>query len=97
MPSMTPRKRRGNPNWGKPDIMLGSVPVVQTEFEKAIERFGLKPDQYIRSTRLREWARKNRATKYIPEPLLEAWGLLEDDHTGPAEPYTTSYTSFQNH
>jgi len=33
------------------------------------------PDQYIRSTRLREWARRNKNSKYIPEALLEAWAL----------------------
>ena len=37
--------------------------------------FKLTPDQYIRSTRLREWARRNKNSKYIPEPLLEAWGF----------------------
>ena len=25
--------------------------------------------------RLREWARRNKNSKYIPEPLLEAWGF----------------------
>ena len=35
----------------------------------------LTPDQYIRSTRLREWARRNKNSKYIPEALLEAWGF----------------------
>ena len=33
------------------------------------------PDQYLRSTRLREWARRNKNSKYIPEALLEAWGF----------------------
>ena len=54
-------KRRGNPNWGKP--------------EPIVKEFKLPPDQYIRSTRLREWARRNKNSKYIPEALLEAWGF----------------------
>ena len=37
--------------------------------------FKLTPDQYVRSTRLREWARRNKNSKYIPEALLEAWGF----------------------
>ena len=37
--------------------------------------YHLSPDQYLRSTRLREWARRNKNSKYIPEPLLEAWGF----------------------
>ena len=67
-------KRRGNPNWGKPEMNGPVIPTI-TEFEKAIHEFKLQPDQYIRSTRLREWARHNKNSKYIPEPLLEAWGF----------------------
>jgi hypothetical protein len=67
-------KRRGNPNWGKPEPIGPIVPTV-TEFEQVVKEFKLTPDQYLRSTRLREWARKNRNSKYIPEPLLEAWGF----------------------
>jgi len=65
-------KRRGNPNWGKPEPIGPVVPTI-TEFEQVVKEFKLQPDQYIRSTRLREWARKNKNSKYIPEPLLEAW------------------------
>jgi hypothetical protein len=67
-------KRRGNPNWGKPEPIGPVIPVV-TSFEQAVKEFKLTPDQYIRSTRLREWARRNKNSKYIPEPLLEAWGF----------------------
>jgi hypothetical protein len=67
-------KRRGNPNWGKPEPFGLVVPTI-TEFEQVAKRFNLQPDQYIRSTRLREWARMNKNSKYIPESLLEAWGF----------------------
>jgi hypothetical protein len=67
-------KRRGNPNWGKPEPIGPVVPTI-TEFEQVVKEFKLQPDQYLRSTRLREWARKNKNSKYIPEPLLEAWGF----------------------
>ena len=67
-------KRRGNPNWGKPEPIGPVVPTV-TSFEQVVKEFKLTPDQYIRSTRLREWARRNRNSKYIPEALLEAWGF----------------------
>jgi hypothetical protein len=67
-------RRRGNPNWGNPEPIGPVVPVV-TSFEQAVKEFKLTPDQYIRSTRLREWARRNKNSKYIPEPLLEAWGF----------------------
>ena len=67
-------KRRGNPNWGKPE-MNGPVSPTITEFEQVTCEFNLQPDQYITSTRLREWASRNKNSKFIPEPLLEAWGL----------------------
>jgi hypothetical protein len=67
-------KRRGNPNWGKPDLMGPVAPTI-VEFERVTREFKLRPDQYVRSTRLREWARHNKHSKYIPEPLLEAWGF----------------------
>ena len=67
-------KRRGNPNWGKPEPSGPIVPAI-TEFQRITHEFKLTPDQYIRSTRLREWARHNKNSKYIPELLLEAWGF----------------------
>ena len=67
-------KRRGNPNWGKPEPIGPVIPTV-TEFEQVVREYKLTPDQYLRSTRLREWARRNKNSKYIPEPLLEAWGF----------------------
>jgi hypothetical protein len=72
--SHTMAKRRGNPNWGKPEPIGPVVPTV-TSFEQVVKEFKLTPDQYIRSTRLREWARRNKNSKYIPEALLEAWGF----------------------
>ena len=67
-------KRRGNPNWGKPEPIGPVVPTV-TSFESIVKEFKISPEQYIRSTRLREWARRNKNSKYIPEALLEAWGF----------------------
>jgi hypothetical protein len=65
--------KRGNPNWGKPDP-IGPVPTV-TSFEQAVKELKLQPDQYLRSTRLREWARRNKDSKFIPEFLLQGWGF----------------------
>ena len=50
------------------------VPTI-TEFQRVTEEFKLHPDKYIRSTRLREWARRSKNSKFIPEHLLEAWGF----------------------
>jgi len=46
------------------------VPTV-TSFEQIVKEFKLSPDQYIRSTRLREWARRNKNSKYIPRLFLK--------------------------
>ncbi len=70
-------KRRGNPNWGKPEP-IGPIVVPITEFEQAANQFKLQPHEYIRSTRLREWARKNKHLRYVPEALLQAWGFEID-------------------
>ena len=67
-------KRRGNPNWGKPE-MNGPVTPTITEFEQVTREFNLQPHQYITSTRLREWASRNKNSKFIPEPLLQEWGF----------------------
>ena len=60
------------PNWGKPEMIV--IPTI-TEFERVTNEFNLQPEQYIRSTRLRAWARQNKNSKFIPEPLLEALGF----------------------
>ncbi len=66
--------RKGNPNWGQP-MPSGPVLATATSFEEAVKRLKLRPDQYVHSTRLREWARLNRNSKFIPESLLQAWGF----------------------
>jgi hypothetical protein len=67
-------KRRGNPNWGKPEPSGPVIPTI-TEFEQVARKLKLQPDQYITSTQLRQWVSCNKNSKYIPEPLLEAWGF----------------------
>ncbi len=69
-------KRRGNPNWGKAGPPEPVAPTI-TEFAQIVREFDLQPDQYICSTRLRDWACRNKNSKYIPERLLEAWGFRD--------------------
>ncbi len=68
-------KRRGNPNWGKPEPNSPVTPTV-TGFAQIVREFNLQPDQYMTSTQLREWVRQNKNSKFVPEPLLEAWGFV---------------------
>jgi hypothetical protein len=67
-------KRRGNPNWGKPEMNGPVIPTI-TEFDRVTRELNLQPDQYILSTQLREWARLNKNSTFIPERLLKAWGF----------------------
>jgi hypothetical protein len=66
-------KRRENPNWGKTEC--GPVVPVVTEFEKKANEYKLARDEYLQSSQLREWARRNRNSRFIPEALLKAWGF----------------------
>jgi hypothetical protein len=71
--------RRGNPNWGKPDQGGPVVPGLSS-FENIAKEFGLTPDQYLSSSRLREWARLHKNSKFVPEKLLEDWGFEVDSN-----------------
>jgi hypothetical protein len=66
--------RNSNPNWGTP-MRFGSVVPTVTSFEEVVKGLKLQPDQYVHSMRLRERARRNKDSKFIPESLLQAWGF----------------------
>lgn len=51
----------------------GRVAPIVTEFEKTVDEYKLTLDQYLQSSQLREWVRRNRNSKFIPETLLKAW------------------------
>jgi len=72
MTMLSRHRKRGNPNWGKPPERC---PVVPTEFEMEVKRIGLIKPEYIASTELRRWCERNRNRVYVPEWLLEAWGM----------------------
>jgi hypothetical protein len=69
--------RRGNPNWGKP-VASGLVVPALSSFEETVKALKLKPEQYVHSERLREWAQRNKNSKFVPESLLKAWGIETD-------------------
>ena len=66
------RRRRGNPNWGQPPQPLPALP---TEFEILVKRLGLTKLEYAFSAELKRWCEHNRNRVYVPEWLLEAWGI----------------------
>ena len=65
-------RQRGNPDWGKP---IPSAPIGPTELESFVSRFRLTPEMYASSRELRQWCERNRNRCYIPEWLLEKWGM----------------------
>ena len=67
-------KKRGNPNWGKPEA--NTVPYAGTSlFEEVVKRLRLSPSEYEDSSQLQDWVRKNKDQKYVPSNLLQVWGL----------------------
>lgn len=67
--------KRGNPNWGK---LQPHQPALPTEFELRAVELSLAPQDYVESTKLREWCLRNRNRCYIPEWLLKAWEMDVD-------------------
>jgi hypothetical protein len=68
------KKRRGNPNWGKPDVR-SMTEIQPSSFEKIVRKLHLSPEQYIDSVQLKDWVRKNKDQRYVPSDLLKAWGF----------------------
>ena len=65
--------RRGNPNWGK--AALSAPPSIATQFDNEVRRLGLNKDTCVASVELRSWCERNRNQRYVPEWLLETWGM----------------------
>jgi hypothetical protein len=73
--------RRGNRNWGK---LLPPAPSVLTEFEMQVARLGLKRSEYSASVALRRWCERNHSRVYVPEWLLDEWGMHVETSFGRA-------------
>jgi hypothetical protein len=74
-------RKRGNPNWGRP---IRHAPVLATEFELQIRQLRLTEESYVFSAELKSWCERNRNRFYIPEWLLEAWGIRVDPNVSDA-------------
>jgi hypothetical protein len=69
---MMTAKRRGNPNWGKAAPYTAAGP---SSFETVVKTLGLVPRQFEASVSLKDWVLKNKHNKYVPQELLQAWGM----------------------
>jgi hypothetical protein len=65
-------RNKGNSNWGK---TRGDVPNTPSSFEQMARRLNLSEGQYRGSTALKQWAQKHKDSKYVPQDLLDAWGI----------------------
>jgi len=54
---------------------LFEAPPVSTQFERMVESLRLKPHEYLHSSSLREWVRRNKDDRYVPSELLRQWGF----------------------
>ena len=69
------KRKRGNPNWGRP---IPPVPALPTEFELRARHLHLTARMYSSSFELRAWCERNRNRLYVPECLLEERGITVD-------------------
>jgi len=67
-------KKRGNPNWGKPDVNASPY-TGPTSFDEVVKKLRLSPEEYENSAQLKDWVQKNKDQKYVPPELLLAWDL----------------------
>ena len=56
------------------------VPALATEFELGARHLQLTRRMYTSSRELRAWCEQNRNRLYIPEWLLEEWGITVDQN-----------------
>lgn len=70
-----------NPSRGIPP---GAITHIATEFEVQVRQLGLRKQAYVTSAKLRTWCEHNKNRCYIPEWLLEEWGISVDAYAAPA-------------
>ena len=63
------------PNWASGEKEVEPSPEQLTHFEQVAEQIGVSPQYYAYSHPLKEWVRKNRYHRYVPEWLLKEWGM----------------------
>lgn len=71
-------RRRGNPNWASGGQPLQTSRTAATEFEVQVRQLRLTKETCAGSAELHTWCERNRNRCYIPEWLLEKWGIPVD-------------------
>jgi hypothetical protein len=78
-------KKRGNPDWGKPDLST-ACNNGPTSFEEIVRELRLSPADYQHSTQLKAWVQKNKDQKYVPSDCY-VFGILRSKETCECGPY----------
>lgn len=65
-------RSKGSSNFGKAGEDIPNTP---SSFEEMARRLNLSEKEYRASTALKQWALKDKDSKYVPQDLLEAWGF----------------------
>ncbi len=69
--------KRGYPHGSKPRT------IAESDFDHMVQQLRLSPEQWARSKALRDWACKNKDSRYVPLDLLTVWGLTPTKHVTP--------------
>ena len=56
-------------------LLAASVAAVLLAQTAGLFLIAQEREHFVLQGSVREWARRNKNSKYIPEPLLEAWGF----------------------
>lgn len=65
-------RNQRNSNWGQ---AYGPSPITSSSFEEIVKQLKLAEKEYKNSIALKQWAQKHKDSKYVPQDLLEAWGI----------------------
>jgi len=71
------RNLKRNPSWGKP-ILYSSIPVHKTMWELLLQSLHIDEDDRLsitQSKKVREFVRDHKRNRYIPEWVLEKFGV----------------------
>lgn len=74
-----PRGRKPGMAWRSGDHETELVPEGESAFEKLVKKLKLEAGEYEASTQLRDFAKRHHRTHFVPEKLLETWGLVVND------------------
>jgi hypothetical protein len=67
-------KKRGNPNWGKPELNTLRY-TGATSFEEVAERLCLSPQEFGNSAQFMDWVQKEQGSQIRANPVFSNYGV----------------------